>query len=680
MKAERLFSRRWFLLAPLVALLVVAGACGDDAGPTPTPLDLSSLTSDIQESIGAAVAGIDIPEAVSESQIRALVESAVSGVEIPEGLTQEDVRSIVNRAVTAAAAEAVTEEDVVRAIAAEVAKSAAAAPEGLSEADIDRIVKGAIPTPLPTPTPAPTATPVPTAAPTAMPAMVLSSELNVALLSLPQQLDVSVIAQLYDTFVGFNLYDNLFDPKITQRANGTAEAPGNQIVEGGLAESWTMDINSDGSVTYTVQLRDNVFSPAGNQMTAADVKYSFDRWFGTQAIGVFLLTVAGNFEKPEDIRVVSEFVIELKTPALHTNNLLAISSTHHSGILDSAEFKKNATAADPWALEWAEKNAAGFGAYQVSNWVPGQQFVYEVNPNYWRGAPFFDTVTIREAPSNSARLAALLTGAVDVTYDLSVDEEAIVDDTSGVSAVRFDGLTVDYMGFKTTVPPFDDVRVRQAVAYAMPYDDIMTGVFKDSPAAERMRSVVPKVHTDYIPAYRYETDLDRARELLEAAGFADGFDMTLTYSTGFSTHEAMAILITSQLKKIGINVTVAVEPISVFRDGLFSHRQQAFIDQNFALIPDTAYAMEVFHTSRACCNFMDYFSQELDDLALDYIGTLDMGERTDIGKQMQRILADEVSWVDIAYPRSTFYHADDIVGWTWYSGNSIVYRHLSRQG
>ena len=674
MRSARLFTRRWFLLAPLVALLVVAGACGDDAGPTPTPLDLSSLTSDIQESIGEAVAGIDIPEAVSESQIRDLVESAVSGVEIPEGLSPEDVQRIVDTAVRSAAGEAITEADVAQAVAQAVAEAQAGQGQPLTSEQIDAIVRAAIPTPLPT------TTPVPTVAPTAMPAMVLSSELSVALLSLPQQLDVSVIAQLYDTFVGFNLYDNLFDPKITQLANGTAEAPGNEIVEGGLAESWTMDINPDGSVTYTIQLRDNVFSPAGNQMTAADVKYSFDRWFGTQAIGVFLLTVAGNFEKPEDIRVVSEFVIELKTPALHTNNLLAISSTHHSGILDSAEFKKNATAADPWALEWAEKNASGFGAYQVSEWVPGQSFVYEVNPNYWRAAPFFDTVTIREAPSNSARLAALLTGAVDVTYDLSVDEESIVDETSGVSAVRFDGLTVDYMGFKNTVPPFDDVRVRQAVAYAMPYDDIMTGVFKDGPAAERMRSVVPKVHTDYIPAYRYETDLDRARELLEAAGFADGFDMTLTYSTGFSTHEAMAILITSQLKKIGINVTVAVEPISVFRDGLFSHRQQAFIDQNFALIPDTAYAMEVFHTTRACCNFMDYFSQELDDLALDYIATLDVGERAEIGKQMQRILADEVSWVDIAYPRSIFYHADDIVGWTWYSGNSIVYRHLSRQG
>ena len=326
MNSARLLTRRWVLLAPLVALLVLAGACGDDAGPTPTPLDLSSLTSDIQESIGEAVAAIDFPEAVSEAQIRDLVESAVSGVDIPEGLSQEDVRSIVDRAVTAAASEAVTEEDVVRAIAAEVARAAAAAPEGLSEADIDRIVKGAIPTPLPTPTP------VPLAAPETMEETVLSRKMNIAYASLPQNLDLQYTGQVYDTGVAFNLYDTLFEMEIDQLANGTAQAPGHKVGKGGLAKDWEITFNPDESVTYTVQLRDDVVSSLGNPMTSKDVKYSFDRWFGLAGLGHFMIAIGGGFAQAEDINVVSDYVIELKTPAFHTNNLPVFGLTPHWNI------------------------------------------------------------------------------------------------------------------------------------------------------------------------------------------------------------------------------------------------------------------------------------------------------------------------------------------------------------
>jgi peptide/nickel transport system substrate-binding protein len=678
MNSARLLTRRWVLLAPLVALLVLAGACGDDAGPTPTPLDLSSLTSDIQESIGAAVAGIDFPEAVSEAQIRDLVESAVSGVDIPEGLSQEDVRSIVDRAVTAAASEAVTEEDVVRAIAAEVARAAAAAPEGLSEADIDRIVKGAIPTPLPTPTPAPTATPVPTAAPETIEETVLSRKMNIAYASLPQNLDLQYTGQVYDTGVGFNLYDTLFEMEIDQLPNGTAQAPGHKVGKGGLAKDWEITFNPDESVTYTVQLRDDVVSSLGNPMTSKDVKYSFDRWFGLAAFGHFMIAIGGGFAQAEDINVVSDYVIELKTPAFHTNNLPVLTS-HHTGIYDSVEVKKHATADDPWAREWIEKNAAGFSSYSISSWVPGQEFVYEVNPNYWGDTPFFDTVTIREAPSSSSRLAALLTGAVDATFDLSADEDQIVENTAGVSVTRFDGLTVEFINMVTTTPPFDDLRVRQAIAYAIPYDDIMQVSYKDK-LAVRMRSVVPRVHLDYNATMNYETDLDKARELLAEAGYPDGFDMTITISTGFSAQEAMLIAIGSGLREVGINVTTAVDPPSVFFDKQFGGTYQAFITQQYALIPDSAYAMEVFWTSRACCNWSYFFSQELDDLSEAYVGTVNVTDRINLGRRMQEIANSSLGWIALANPTMNYYHNDSITGWTWYPGNPIIFRHLSRTG
>ena len=180
------------LLTMALAFTLVIAACGgddDDEAPAPAPppatIDMSAITAmtsglsaEIQQALAEEMAKIQPP--LSEDEIRSLIESAVSE-SAPEGISSADLTVLVDSAVAAAAAEGVTQEDVTAAIGAAVAQAAAAQTEPLSQADIERIVRAAVATPVPTAmpaTPAPTAAPTPTPSATMAPKVPVSAKAN----------------------------------------------------------------------------------------------------------------------------------------------------------------------------------------------------------------------------------------------------------------------------------------------------------------------------------------------------------------------------------------------------------------------------------------------------------------------------------------------------------------------
>lgn len=162
------------LIAGLFILTLLIVACGGEEAdetppptampaapmPTPTPIDITGITSEFEKIVQREVEKIQPP--LSEVEIRNLIESAISAG-VPEGVSAAEIQAMVDSAVAATAAEAVTEAEVTEAIGKAIAEAAAAAPEPLTKSDIEGIVKAAIP--VPTPAPTPTATPVPTATP-----------------------------------------------------------------------------------------------------------------------------------------------------------------------------------------------------------------------------------------------------------------------------------------------------------------------------------------------------------------------------------------------------------------------------------------------------------------------------------------------------------------------------------
>ena len=101
----------------------------------------------------------------------------------------------------------------------------------------------------------------------------------------------------------------------------------------------------------------------------------------------------------------------------------------------------------------------------------------------------------------------------------------------------------------TDKPPFDNKKLRQAMAWATPYNDIIDKVYFGN--ARRMTSIVPDIYAGYVPSYDYETDLEKAKQLMTEAGFPDGFEVTLTYNAAQRESEEVAVLVKSSWEQIG---------------------------------------------------------------------------------------------------------------------------------
>ena len=226
--------------------------------------------------------------------------------------------------------------------------------------------------------------------------------------------------------------------------------------------------------------------------------------------------------------------------------------------------KANATEDDPWALEWSRTHSAGFGPYHVERVVPGVETVLVTNPNWTGHKPHFDRVILKAVPESSARLALLKAGQIDIAWGLNERELQQVEGDENLQVVRAIANKQLYVGLGVDKPPFDNVKVRQAMAWATPYEDIIEKVYYGH--ARRMRSTVPDIYAGFESTYHYEYDLEKAKALLDEAGFPDGFDVKLSYNASQKEAEEMAILVKSSWEQIGVSVALQAMPVAVFTE------------------------------------------------------------------------------------------------------------------
>ena len=370
--------------------------------------------------------------------------------------------------------------------------------------------------------------------------------------------------------ITWNLYDRLVGFGTKPLPEGPRTYDFNTLVPE-LAESW--QVTSDGT-SVTFRLRDGVSFHDGAPVTAADVKWSLDRAVANP--GPASQMRAGGLEKPEQFVVLDPRTIRVDLPARNPLALPDLAVIQPS-ILNSALCRRNAAADDPWALNWVRTNAAGSGAYTLESWTPRQETVLVRNDN-WRSGPLpkFKQVVIREIPSAGNRRALLLRGDADLVPDLPARD---VVDLAKDARVQVLGVpmtnTFHYIGMNTTKPPFNDVRVRQAVAYATPYDKIF-----DTALHGRGRKLFGAASAPdglaWPQPFPYRTDPDRAKALMAEAGLAGGFETTLSYDLGTaSVDEPVALFLQEALAGIGIKAAIDKRPPGQVR-GLIGQRQLPF--------------------------------------------------------------------------------------------------------
>ncbi|MEK1874299.1 MAG: ABC transporter substrate-binding protein [Rhizobium altiplani] len=331
--------------------------------------------------------------------------------------------------------------------------------------------------------------------------------------------------------------------------------PGTSTLRKDLAEDYTI---SDDGKTFTFKLRKGVKFHNGREMTAEDVKYSLDRVTNpaTQSPGAGFFGSIKGFDKMADgsakslegVTVVDPYTIkfELTRPDATFLHVMAI---NFSFVVPKEEVEK-------WGADFG-KHPVGTGAFKLGEWTLGQKLVFERNKDYWNaGLPKLDQITFEVGQEPVVALLRLQKGEVDVAGDGIPPAKFLEvknDPTYAKLIVEGGQLHTGYVTMKTTMKPFDNVKVRQAVNMAINKDRIIRIINgRAVPANQPLPPTMPGFAKDY-EGYKY--DVEGAKRLLAEAGLADGFETELyVYNTDPQPRIAQAIQ--QDLAAIGIKAEI----------------------------------------------------------------------------------------------------------------------------
>jgi peptide/nickel transport system substrate-binding protein len=287
----------------------------------------------------------------------------------------------------------------------------------------------------------------------------------------PNNLDIHGVGTNVPGYeVSWNCYDRLISHEMKTLPNGTPYYDKFKF-KPELAEDMAI-----GDMSVTFKLRKDATFQDGTPVTAKDVKWSFDRAVTVGGFPTFQMS-AGSLTKPEQFVAVDDHTFRvdfMKKDRLTIPDLAVIVPC----VLNSALVKSKVTDQDPWGLEYTKLNTVGSGAYKVTNWTAGSQVVLERNDN-WKGGPLpkVRRIVWRMVPDAGNRRALLERGDADVSYDLPNKDFAELKTDGKLSIVSTPYSNgIQYIGMNVQNPPFNDVKVRHAMAYAIPYQKILDAV------------------------------------------------------------------------------------------------------------------------------------------------------------------------------------------------------------
>lgn len=321
-----------------------------------------------------------------------------------------------------------------------------------------------------------------------------------------------------------------------------------------LAESWSV---SDDGLTYTFNLREGVLFSTGNPLTAADVVFSLNRLKNLKDSPAFLADNIASVEAVDDLTVTITLTAE--NPAFLSrlpNSVFQIVDSQ-TVIANGGTDAENAAEVDT-AEDFLNANSVGTGPYMLESWEPQVQTTLVRNPN-WRGElPYFDRIIVTNIPEAATQKIALEAGDIDLALDLTADQISTMGNNPDISIFRGPGNIVHFLLMNadpTIGGPMSDSRVQMAVRLALDYEGYKALWGGVNPAANLAVGLLGALD----PSEALTRDLDRARELLAEAGYADGLDVTLQYPD-FSFQgvnmNTNAQKIVADLAEAGIRVTL----------------------------------------------------------------------------------------------------------------------------
>ena len=403
-----------------------------------------------------------------------------------------------------------------------------------------------------------------------------------------------------------------------------------------LALKWTPNASAS---KWTYNLRPNVKFQTGKVMNADDVVATYKRLTdpkgGSQALSAF-----GGVLSPAGIRKIDDLTVEFALDAPNANFPYLTSSTTYQAVILPADYQIGTFTTTPQTT----------GAFKLTALTPGVNIKYDRFDGWWGGTAPLDGVdaTIFDE-DGSAAVAAMLAGSQDLLSQMSLTAGRPLIKNPNIKMFTARGASHRTIGMHVDKDPFKDFRVRQALALSINRPALLKTVLggfgdigNDSPFAPLYASTsksVPQRHQD----------LRKAKQLLTAAGHADGFSATLT-SINYLEVPQLAQIFQASLKKIGVNLKLRMQPASVYYGGNakttpWLNAPMNLTDWGHRAVPNVVANSSL--TSKGVWNGSRYASKKFDRLLKSYVGAISLADQRKYSKQLQELLLHDTP---VIYP------------------------------
>jgi peptide/nickel transport system substrate-binding protein len=429
----------------------------------------------------------------------------------------------------------------------------------------------------------------------------------------------------------------------------------NHLTETELVLARSYDVAEDG-LTYTFELHEGVLFHDGSEFTAEDVKYTYETYAQPGN------TIASRFNGMREVEVVDTYTVRVHMDSVNAAFLRVAGEVP---IVPAAYHEEV-------GVDGFRTAPIGTGAFRLDDWRPAQFTELVAFPEHFRGAPLVDRLRLEVVPEASVRYIALLTGDAHATvWPLSVEDSLELDADPDFRMVATNWNSPRFIPLNNDVPQLSDVRVRQAMMYALDrqriIDDLEAGfgVVATSHLAPHNAFYNPDVR-------QYPYDPERARALLDEAGWTPGPDgirtkdgmrlsFTITTISGDQQRRPMAELAQIFLREVGVDVQLAEAPVASILQGLREGTLEASLfNWTHGSTTDPSPTSTLYSTGGD--NFTRYNNPEMDRLIDEGLSLVDPEARRPIYDRTQELYAEEVPALFLHYNQGVLVFSNDMGG------------------
>jgi peptide/nickel transport system substrate-binding protein len=450
----------------------------------------------------------------------------------------------------------------------------------------------------------------------------------------PTGLDPEAVENNTSGFVMSTIYDSLLRYK-----------PGTTDVAPGIAESWTT--SADG-LTYTFHLHHGAKFTDGTPLDAKAVIWNVDRElnkanpqyiYNTGPVESYIDFTYGDLAS---YRQVDDDTVEFKfkKPSAPFLNSLAMV---WNGLVSP-------TAAAKWGKDY-RNHPVGSGPFVLREWRQRDQVILDANPDYWGGKPKVDHLIFKELPDPQAALLALKRGEIQILADLSTQSVPAIKNDPNIVFLSQPGLAVSGVSLPVDVAPFNDVRVRQALNYAVDKNAINKALFAG--LAVPLTSPLPQAQWGFDASLKgYPYDPAKAKALLSAAGVKPGTQVELvTYNSPRGYNPAgpnLAVAIQGYLNKVGLSVSIRQFEMGAYLSYVRSGKYNGLMMEGWTGDngdPDNFLGELWGYSNFPTVDWSRYHNPAFEALLSQALLEADHTKRTELYKQAQKIVLDDAPWI-----------------------------------